>query len=110
MVQPIKPTDIVAAKKATIPDIVLESVNELIAVKWDGHQARVKQDELVALILGKTSDDTLTSDKLYKDHMLDFEDIYREAGWIVEYDRPAYNETYPAAFTFSKKRYRATIK
>jgi hypothetical protein len=32
--------------------------------------------------------------------LLDIEDTYREAGWKVEYDKPAYCENYPANFTF----------
>jgi hypothetical protein len=33
--------------------------------------------------------------------LLDIEPIYREAGWIVEYDKPAYCENYDANFTFT---------
>lgn len=31
---------------------------------------------------------------------LDVEDVYRAAGWEVTYDKPGYNETYDATFTF----------
>lgn len=43
-------------------------------------------------------------DELFDKGWMDIEPIYRKSGWRVEYDKPAYNETYPATFTFSKKR------
>lgn len=35
---------------------------------------------------------------------LDFEVVYEEAGWDVVYDKPGYNESYGANFTFKAKR------
>ena len=40
------------------------------------------------------------SKMLYEKHYLDVEDAYRKRGWIVDYDKPAYNETYDAFFEF----------
>jgi hypothetical protein len=41
--------------------------------------------------------------EVFDNQWLDIEDIYREAGWKVSYDKPAYNETYKAYFTFSRR-------
>jgi hypothetical protein len=41
--------------------------------------------------------------EVYAKGWLNFEAIYEEAGWKVVYDKPGYNETYDANFTFTKK-------
>ena len=99
-VRPIKPEDIVAAKKKTFPNEVLSSFNELIAKNWDGHSATIKQNEVVALMVEKG----LRREQIFDNGWLDVEDAYRAAGWKVEYDKPGYCETYPATFTFTRKR------
>lgn len=38
---------------------------------------------------------------VFANKWLDIEDIYREQGWRVDYDKPAYNENYQASFTFA---------
>ena len=35
---------------------------------------------------------------------MDFEALYRESGWKVSYDSPAYDENYDAYFTFEPKK------
>lgn len=38
--------------------------------------------------------------QVFEKHWLDIETAYRQAGWEVEYDKPAYNETYGASWEF----------
>ncbi len=45
----------------------------------------------------------MSSSEIYERHLLDVEPSYRAEGWEVEYDKPGYNETYEATFTFRKK-------
>ena len=101
MSKPISPDQIVEAKRKTIPDAVIDSFNELIAEKWDGRAARVMQPDVVTLIKNKLDCD---SDRVFDSHWLDVEDIYREIGWNVAYDKPGYDESFEAYFTFTKKR------
>lgn len=103
--EPIKPEQVIQAKKASLPDEVIEAMNELIAKKWTGYSAVVTQPEFVYAIIEKMSGKMfngreITSSVLYEENWLDIEDIYREAGWFVEYDSPAYNESYVAKFYF----------
>jgi hypothetical protein len=37
---------------------------------------------------------------IFEKGLLDVETVYERAGWKVTYDKPAYNETYPATFRF----------
>ena len=81
----------------------------MIAKKWDGHSSKFKQDDIINIILTKmnikmktNSPFMLTDEYLFDNKFLDVEDIYRKQGWVVAYDKPAYNETYDAIFEFTK--------
>lgn len=97
--KPLKRKEIKKAKAAAIPDGVIKVFNELLKKNWDGHSAVIKQDEVVKLIVSEMGLDN--SNPLFDNHWLDVEDLYRENGWAVNYDKPAYNENYTAFWTFS---------
>lgn len=96
----IRPEEVVLEKKKSLPDKVLAAFNQLIAEKWNGYSATIKQEDVVALMIKKGLKQKQILDKGW----LDVEDVYREAGWIVEYDKPGYNESYLATFTFKKPK------
>jgi hypothetical protein len=107
MIKPITPNEVVSHKaKAVIPDYVFEAFNFLISKKFNNGSATILQKEVVERILSEANrhrDPPITSQYLFDNHFLDVEDVYREAGWVVEYDKPAYCETYEASFKFTKK-------
>ena len=97
MVEPISPNDV----KKVIPDFVIEAVNQLIKEKWDGKKAIILQDDIMNIISSNDPDDDKPSrNEIFNKGWLDFEDLYREKGWYVMYDKPAYNEFYKAKFIF----------
>lgn len=96
-VRPIRPSELAKRKKAVLPNAVLEAFNELIAQHFSGGSATIKQDDVVTLMVKKG----LKRKEVFERHWLDIEEVYRAEGWNVEYDKPAYNESYPATFTFS---------
>lgn len=98
---PIKPSEVEAKKKENIPKDVFEIFDRLIAKRWDGHQAVVSQDEVVEELVNTLK---VERPKVFSEHWLDVEGAYRKAGWIVEFDKPGYNEFYPATFTFKKAK------
>ncbi|MCK5021172.1 MAG: hypothetical protein KAS32_29450 [Candidatus Peribacteraceae bacterium] len=107
MVKPISPSE--AGKKINIPDQVIEVFNDLIQKNFDSTgKAKVMQDDVVELITGKTALQGMPKEdfkkKILDEHWLDVEDIYRAAGWVVEYDKSAYNESYKPYFVFSKEK------
>lgn len=97
MSKPIRPDDVIKHKK--LPNEVIDSFNEIIANRFNNGRSNFKQKEVVALIVAKGIGEA----KIYQEHYLDVEDLYRAQGWKVEYDKPGYNESYDANFTFSKK-------
>lgn len=99
-VGPICPEDVISEKLNNLPDEVLVSFNELIALNLSGTSATILQSEVVKLMVQKG----LKRADIYKNGWLDVEDIYRKAGWRVDYDKPGYNESYEPSFTFRRPR------
>lgn len=106
--KPISPSEVVSAKREAIPEAVFNAFNKLIAEKWNGHCATIRQEEVVALIAAEMSLES--TQVIYEKHWLDIEKIYEQAGWKVTYDKPAYCESYPATFKFEKNRTRSEYR
>lgn len=98
--KPVTPNQVTEFKKKQMPEGVIEAFNELIAKRWNGSTSTIMQDEIIDLIVEKVP--RATRRKIFDNHWLDVEDIFREEGWKVSYDKPGYNETYEASFKFSK--------
>lgn len=99
MVQPLRPEEMTSAKAAALPQVVIQAFNESITDAWDGSSATVYKDNIVEKLMLAG----ITREEIQSKHMLDVEPIYREQGWKVVYDGPAYNESYRGFYVFSKK-------
>lgn len=111
--KPITPEEVLKVKSESIPDAVFEAFNELIAENYNGSSSTVKQNKVVALILKKLNDTDPGHNfaEVLRRHWLDVEDIYRKAGWSVEYNNPAPDENYEAYFEFTRdENYEAYFK
>lgn len=97
-VKPIRPDEI--PRHRPIPDEVITVFNGLIAEKLRNDEAVIKQDEVVSRIVALLGRGARA--EIFDNGWLDVEHLYREAGWHVEYDRPAYNEDYPATYKFKR--------
>ena len=99
-IKPITPEEVVSQKTALVPDEVIKCFNELIVKNWCGTSAVVNQNdaaEKIADALGISKRD------VFLRQLLDIEDLYNKAGRKVLYDKPTFNGTYGAYFTFSKR-------
>ena len=96
-VKPITPEEVVYRKDGVIPPEVIQAFNELITLNYSYDVSKVSQKEVVERIKSKIPDMKFDS------RWLNVEEIYGQCGWEVEYDKPGYNETYEANFTFRKK-------
>ena len=101
MTKPISPDEVATTKLKNIPDEVIEAFNEIIAQNFSRSCSNFKQKDVVKLIMIRLV--AIDRQTIFDNGWLDVEDIYREAGWKVEYDKPAYNEDYEPNFTFIKK-------
>lgn len=102
MVEPISPSDV----KKFIPDFIIETVNKLIVEKWDGDKAIILQDHIMDIVSSNDTDiDKPLRREVFDKGWLDFEPLYREKGWDVEYEEHRYNGfcEMKARFIFKKK-------
>jgi hypothetical protein len=100
-IKPISPADIAKKKIEVIPPLVIEVFNDLIAKKFTAGSAKILQDDVIAAIITRKS---ITRAEIFEQGWLNIEEIYRAQGWLVEYDKPAYNENYKAYFTFEVEK------
>ena len=98
-VSPIKPGQISGLQNDSIPAVVIETFNEFLVQHCRGKFAVIRQDEVVAALVAKG----LEREEIFDKNWLDIEDLYREAGWKVSYDKPGYNEMYEPTWDFKMK-------
>lgn len=94
---PNSPAEAMEQQIEQIPDEVFLVFNALIAQNLYNGRSRVKQNDVVEILVQQGFDKS----EIFKKHWLDVEDGYRKAGWKVEYDKPAYNESYDPSFRFT---------
>ena len=99
MSKPIKASEIMSVKNAAIPEVVIDVFNDFIIKNFNGRYANVVKDQVVEVLVQKGLD----RQKIYANHWLDVEDLFRENGWNVQYDSPGYDESYPAFYVFKVK-------
>lgn len=97
--KPFSPAEARAAREKVFPDFVIEAFNTLIAKNLSGGESTVVQNDVINEIL-KRGLEGLTRQQIFDNRYLDVEDIYTKQGWKVEYDKPGWDESYPAQFIF----------
>lgn len=105
MSRAISPKDIGKYKAKSFPYFVFEAFNECIAENYTNGKAIVKQDDVINRILGKQDIPDHEVPGYYRREIFDkgwlnIEEVYREQGWKVTYDKPGYNESYGAFWEF----------
>ena len=100
MTKPIKPSEVLVLKKSLLPPEVIEVFNELIAENFSDGSSTFTQKEAIRRIRVALN---ISDADIFRLKFLDVEGIYRKEGWKVSYDKPGYNETYDATFTFTEK-------
>ena len=99
MIKAFTPQEAASQHAANVPDFVIAAVNKLLAAKFTGRgSVTLLQKDIVAEITGSRD---ISSNALYDNHWLDFEPAFEKSGWKVVYDKPGYNESYEANFTFT---------
>lgn len=100
MTDPIRPEDVTETKRGNFPPEVMQAWNDIIAKNFSNGSSFIRQNEIAEAIAKKLD---ITRTEVFDNKYLDIEDIYRAHGWKVEYDKPGYNESYEASFTFRKR-------
>lgn len=106
----LTPAQVREGQISSIPKEVIEAVNRLLVRNMRNGRAMIKQATIIETalrlmheehhVLAESSILMVTEKDFYDNGWLDFEPIFRAAGWKVTYDKPGYNETYEAYFKF----------
>jgi hypothetical protein len=93
------PQDVIQAQAtgAQIPDEVFDIINDML-VKAGSSRIVIKQNELVEAITEMLG---VSRQTVFSNSWLNFEPAYRAQGWLVKYDKPAYNENYDPFWIFT---------
>jgi hypothetical protein len=106
-VKAIKPEEILFKKIETIPDAIMQAVNQLIALKWDGNSAEIKRCEIFERYfeITNSTDSRENRDALLLEHALDFKYAYMKEGWEIRYDYPGMGDfDFEPYYTFKIKK------
>jgi hypothetical protein len=95
-IKPLTPDEAAQQAELSIPDEVIQAVNNLLVKNVHNGYACIRQDDIVKEIA------RLNPTIQINFRWLNIENAYRKVGWKVYYDKPGYNESYPATFEFSK--------
>lgn len=101
-IKPITPEEARNEAKSNIPDFVIIGINTAIKNHYIKSGFTIKQKDIVSEIL-KNAPEGTTQRILLDNHWLDFEDLYRNFGWKISYDKPGLDENYDAFFEFKSK-------
>lgn len=104
--KPINVEEIDSLFKESIPNVV-DVFNSLILKHYSTitKSSVVKQEEVLEIVCGDEEENIKRSEVFYN-HWLDVEEIFREAGWVVEYHKPFYmgGENFEPYYLFSKPK------
>jgi hypothetical protein len=112
MTKAMSPKDIGKYKANAFPVWVFEAFNQCIASSFTNGRAMVKQNDVINKMIC-LQHDTLDEDaiedgqglsraEIFDNGYLNIEEVYREQGWKVEYDKPGYSESYDAFWIFKE--------
>lgn len=94
---PLKKEEVLVLKEETVPNEVIEVVNKLLVQnKNNANYIKITMEEVVEELM-KIG---FKRNEVFDKGFLNFENIYRKQGWTVIFDKPSYNETYKAYYTF----------
>lgn len=110
MTKPLTPAQAKQKKIEEIPDLVIRAVNSLLRGDYVTFNiSKLKKAIMAEVEAGKEEYPSEESRPWYYNikeipkEWYDFEPIFRKAGWSVDCDIPAYNESYETNWTFRAK-------
>jgi hypothetical protein len=102
--KPFTPAQAKAEKVNTIPWMIIEATNQLLAEKHSNY-IRIDVDEIIKRAISLDTTNKLKRADIFKNHWMDIEDVYRAQGWSVSHDSSDYTDSHSYSyFTFKKAR------
>lgn len=102
IVTPISPDEIMDNLDKIIPQYVIQSVNDILKQRFRGDSGvKMTVNELVTKIQTKKN---ISKQTILDEKYLDFEPLYRDNGWVVEFNTPSRDESYESYYFFTKNK------
>lgn len=98
-VKPMSPTEIKQKAIESIPDEMIQAVNELLIENASRGTITIKLKDIEARFR-KLSNGKYNSIDIYDKGWMDFESAFRQAGWKVSYESPARDENFESYYRF----------
>jgi hypothetical protein len=99
-VNPFTPADAQADKINNIPDAIIEIVNSILSKKYSNRIVILQSD----IINEALATHRISREDIFENGWMDFEPLYRNAGWNVEYAKPEFNKQFEPYFVFTIKK------
>lgn len=93
IIKPFTPAQAKVEKINTIPWMIIEATNQLLAEKYNAASIRIDIDKIIARAIALDTTDKLNQHDIFKNHWMDIEDVYREQGWIVVHESSDYTDS-----------------
>ncbi len=102
IITPISPDEIMDNLDKIIPQYVILSVNDLLKQRFrDTGGVKMTVNEVVAKIQSRHN---ISKQSLLDNKYLDFEPLYRDNGWVVEFEKPDRDQSFDSYYYFTKKK------
>ena len=95
--KPLSPDEL---QNPEFPDSVIKIINTAIKTRFQRGEAVLYQAHLAQIMTNVLN---ISRSDVFANGYMDFEQLYRDQGWIVEYHSPDRDETWKALFIFKKK-------
>ncbi len=104
VVEAITPDEVLKNRPKYIHPDIIRIVNEILSQKFIGigSEVSIKRKTIEIAFLSRNPD--FERSKLYDDKHMDFEDVFRKAGWKVSYHSPCRDESFEEHYNFSMKK------
>lgn len=102
-IKPIPPEQAHTDFKSTLDPLMIQAVNNLLVLKGYAKYITLKQKDIISEYERLHHEKRTKPLNVFKTNQLEFEGIFRDAGWQVTYDKPGYNESYEPTFEFKFK-------
>lgn len=104
MSEPIRPNQV----KRVLPDYIIDSVNQLIEEKYNGGSFTITKKDIITKAFNHPDQTKYENRSPFEQHLydkkyLDFEPLYRKAGWECDYEYPDHGETFDPYYKFKNK-------
>ncbi|MEO6304519.1 MAG: hypothetical protein ABIP51_15270 [Bacteroidia bacterium] len=103
MATPITPKELKEDFITTMPDCIIEGVNNAIINNSKGKTYFTIKQVLIELEIIIASNGEISKSEIYDKGYMDFETLFEKAGWEIKYVSPDYTESFDPYFIFKAK-------